>query len=60
MKFRVLSIIAIASLALFACNGGSKSGEAAPQPAPEVKTEPALAFCPDSLGEEPVFDIVTT
>ena len=60
MKFRVLSIIAIASLALFACKGGSKSGEAAPQPAPEVKTEPALAFCPDSLGEEPVFDIVTT
>ena len=44
MKFRVLSIIAIASLALFACKGGSKSGEAAPQPAPKVKTEPALAF----------------
>lgn len=60
MKFRVLSIIAIASVALFACKSGSKSGEAAVEPQPEVKVESTLAFCPDSLGEEPVFDIVTT
>ncbi len=59
MKLRVLSIVAIASVALFACKSGSK-GTDAPAPAPQPKVESTLAFCPDSLGEEPVFDIVTT
>lgn len=65
MKLRILTVLGIAALALAGCNGGSKNNKNAEESAEqkkeniEVKTEQKLAFCPDSVAEEPVFDIVT-
>lgn len=61
MKTRLFSLLFIATLLVAGCKSGNKE---VPQPKPEaapVKVEaPALAFNPDSLPEEPVFNIVTT
>ena len=65
MKLRYLTVLGIAALAFAGCNGGSKNNKSADESAEtkkenmEVKTEQKLAFCPDSVAEEPVFDIVT-
>jgi len=61
MKTRLFSLLFISTLLVAGCKSGNKE---VPQPKPEaapVKVEaPALAFNPDSLPEEPVFNIVTT
>ena len=65
MKLRILTVLSIAALVVAGCNGGSKNNKDAEESAEpkkdtmEVKTEQNLAFSPDSVAEEPVFDIVT-
>lgn len=65
MKLRILTVLSIAALVVAGCNGGSKNNKDAEESAEpkkdtmEVKTEQNLAFSPDSVDEEPVFDIVT-
>ena len=61
MKTRLSSLLVIATILVAGCKSGNKE---VPQPKPEaapVKVEaPALAFNPDSLPQEPVFNIVTS
>ncbi len=61
MKTRLFSLLFIATILVAGCKSGNKE---VPQPKPEaapVKVEaPALAFNPDSLPQEPVFNIVTS
>ncbi|MBE6224728.1 MAG: peptidylprolyl isomerase [Bacteroidales bacterium] len=61
MKPRLISLFFIATILVAGCKSGNKD---VPQPKPEAqpaKVEaPALAFNPDSLAEEPVFNIVTS
>ena len=61
MKTRLFSLLVIATILVAGCKSGNKE---VPQPKPEaapVKVEaPALAFNPDSLPQEPVFNIVTS
>lgn len=50
----------IATILVAGCKSGNKeTQESAPAPVTETKA-PALAFDPATLGEEPVFDIVTS
>lgn len=58
MKTRFLSLMFAAAIIVAGC----KSGNQEPQkPAEPAKVEaPALAFNPDSLAEEPIFNIETT
>ena len=42
------------------CKSGNKEAQPKPEAAPAKVEAPALAFNPDSLAEEPVFDIVTS
>ncbi len=61
MKTRLFSLLVIATILVAGCKSGNKE---VPQPKPEaapVEVEaPALAFNPDSLPQEPVFNIVTS
>ena len=61
MKTRLFSLLVIATILVAGCKSGNKE---VPQPKPEAapaKVEaPALAFNPDSLPQEPVFNIVTS
>ena len=61
MKTRLFSLLVIATILVAGCKSGNKE---VPQPKPEaapVKVEaPTLAFNPDSLPQEPVFNIVTS
>lgn len=61
MKTRLFSLLVIATILVAGCKSSNKE---VPQPKPEaapVKVEaPALAFNPDSLPQEPVFNIVTS
>lgn len=60
MKTRLISLLFIAAIIVAGCKSSNKEvKEPAPAPVPEVQ-EPALAFNPDSLAEEPVFNIETT
>lgn len=59
MKTRLFTLLAIAALVIVGCKSGNKEVKTAPAPATEV-AKPALAFNPDSLGEEPVFNIETS
>lgn len=60
MKTRLISLLFIATILIAGCKGGNKAAqESTPAPVAEVEA-PALAFNPDSLGEEPVFNIETT
>lgn len=60
MKTRFLTLMIAAAIIITGC----KSGKQEPQPqkpaAPAKVEAPALAFNPDSLAEEPIFNIVTT
>ena len=60
MKTRFLSLMFAAAIIVAGCKGGNQ--EPQPQkPAEPAKVEaPALAFNPDSLAEEPIFNIVTS
>ena len=60
MKTRFLSLMFAAAIIVAGCKGGNQ--EPQPQkPAEPAKVEaPALAFNPDSLAEEPIFNIETT
>ncbi|MBR5073776.1 MAG: peptidylprolyl isomerase [Bacteroidales bacterium] len=58
-------IASLCSFLFFSCKGGEKTEETTQQANPEQqaepeKTQPELAFNPDSLGTEPEFDIVTS
>ena len=61
MKTRLFSLLVIATILVAGCKSSNKE---VPQPKHEaapVKVEaPALAFNPDSLPQEPVFNIVTS
>lgn len=61
MKIRLISLLFIATMLVAGCKSGNKE---VPLPKPEAqpaKVEaPALAFNPDSLAEEPIFNIVTS
>ncbi len=60
MKTRLISLLFIATILVAGCKSGNKeTQESAPAPVTETKA-PALAFDPATLGEEPVFDIVTS
>ena len=60
MKTRFLSLMFAAAIIVAGCKGGNQ--EPQPQkPAEPAKVEaPALAFNPDSLAEEPIFNIETS
>ena len=60
MKTRFLSLMFAAAIIIAGCKGGNQ--EPKPQkPAEPAKVEaPALAFNPDSLAEEPIFNIETS
>ena len=60
MKTRILSVMFAAAIIIAGCKGGNQ--EPQPQkPAEPAKVEaPALAFNPDSLAEEPIFNIETS
>ena len=58
-------IASLCSFLFFSCKGGENTEENPQQANPEQqaepeKTQPELAFNPDSLGTEPQFDIVTS
>lgn len=60
MKTRLISLLFIAAILVAGCKSGNKEVQET-QPAPTAKVqEPALAFNPDSLAEEPVFNIETS
>ena len=59
MKTRLFTLLAVAALVIVGCKSGNKEAQQVPAPATEV-AKPALAFNPDSLGEEPVFNIETS
>ncbi len=60
MKTRLISLLFIATILIAGCKGGNKEAqESTPAPVAEVQA-PALAFNPDSLAEEPIFNIETT
>ena len=59
MKTRLFTLLAVAALVIVGCKSGNKEAQPVPAPATEV-AKPALAFNPDSLGEEPVFNIETS
>lgn len=62
MKTKFIVMTLIAASALFGCKGGEKKADAGKEaPTAAAKAEKkGLAFAPDSAGDEPVFDIVTT
>lgn len=61
MKTGLISLFIVATILVAGCKSGNKD---VPQPKSEAQTAkveaPALAFNPDSLAEEPIFDIVTS
>lgn len=61
MKTRLISLLFVATLLVAGCKSGTKE---VPQVKPEAEAakveEPVLAFNPDSLAEEPIFNIVTS
>ncbi len=59
MKTRIITLLSVAALLIVGCKSGNQESQPAAAPATEV-AKPALAFNPDSLGEEPVFNIETT
>ncbi len=60
MKTRLISLLFVATLLVAACKSGNKEAQQTkPEAAPAKVEAPALAFNPDSLPEEPVFNIVT-
>lgn len=60
MKTRLISLLFVATLLVASCKSGNKETQPKPEAAPAKVEAPALAFNPDSLAEEPVFDIVTS
>ena len=60
MKTRLISLLFVATLLVASCKSGNKEAQPKPEAAPAKVEAPALAFNPDSLAEEPVFDIVTS
>ena len=58
-KLLALGLVTVMLSAMLVGCGGSAEKESAPAPVTETKA-PALAFDPATLGEEPVFDIVTS
>ena len=60
MKTRLISLLFVATLLVASCKSGNKQAQPKPEAAPAKVEAPALAFNPDSLAEEPVFDIVTS
>ena len=60
MKTRLISLLFVATLLVASCKSGNKEAHPKPEAAPAKVEAPALAFNPDSLAEEPVFDIVTS
>ena len=58
MKTRILSLMCAAAIIIAGCKGGNQ------EPKPQKPAEPAkvetLAFNPDSLAEEPIFNIETS
>ena len=61
MKTRLISLLFVATLLVASCKSGNKeAAQPKPEAAPAKVEAPALAFNPDSLAEEPVFDIVTS
>lgn len=61
---KIFMIASLCSFLFFSCKGGEKTEETpqqgTEQQAEPEKTQPQLAFNPDSLGTEPEFDIVTS
>ena len=58
MKTRIITMLFAAAIIVAGCKSGNQEAK---QPAAPAKVEaPALAFNPDSLPEEPVFNILTT
>ena len=57
MKTRLISLLFIATILVASCKSGNKE---AAQSTPAPVAAPALAFNPDSLAEEPIFNIETT
>ena len=57
MKTRIITMLFVAAAILAGCKSGNKEAQKA---IPATKIVPALAFNPDSLAEEPIFNIVTT
>ena len=60
MKTILISLLFVATLLVASCKSGNKEAQPKPEAAPAKVEAPALAFNPDSLAEEPVFDIVTS
>ena len=62
MKTRLISVLFVAALLVAGCKSGNKEVPQVKQEAtPQVQVkEPVLAFNPDSLAEEPIFNIVTS
>ena len=60
MKTRLISLLFVATLLVASCKSGNKEAQPKPEATPAKVEAPALAFNPDSLAEEPVFDIVTS
>lgn len=62
MKTRIITLLLIAPLLIASCgNNQSKKKETQEQTKEEIKDmETNLAFSPDSLPEEPIFEIVTS
>jgi cyclophilin family peptidyl-prolyl cis-trans isomerase len=57
MKTRIITMLLVAAAVVAGCKSGNKEAQKA---VPAEKIAPALAFNPDLLPEEPVFNIVTT
>lgn len=61
MKSRLIGLLTIATILMVGCkNSNNEAKDVKPaETAAEVTKAPALAFCPDSLSEEPIFNIET-
>ncbi len=62
MKIKIVGLTLVTCALLFACkNNGKEKTEKETESKTEIKAEPTkLAFDPAAVGEEPIFDIVTS
>lgn len=60
MKTRFLSLMFAAAIIVAGCKGGNQEPQPQKPAAPAKVEAPALAFNPDSLAEEPIFNIETS
>ena len=60
MKTRILSLMFAAAIIIAGCKSGNQEPQPQKPAAPAKVEAPALAFNPDSLAEEPIFNIETS